>query len=344
MTNKEKIDTLFELYKEGLIDKNSLAESIKTINEALKTDREKLIEKNNNEAQATRDRLAQAERDSYLASEKQKLDSDLMEKLNFLSAKTNENGEYVYTGLIDEYNDLAMRHETNPNDEEINSKYWNLVNEVDELYNMFNKTEQIVQEPVITTENENVSEPSVGVSEIVIPDMPSENVALDNSVVQNNDKFKQAMAQSQTDNVENTPVDNTLSTENQDKNVTFDASTVQNNDKFQQAVAAEANNANTTESPVEEQENNEIENPKIDVEQEVTYNNDPEPRKKVSSISRAAEAIKNVVANNKKVAIGVAVIIGTITLGMAIPAVGGAILGGAGVAAVQEFNKGRSGK
>lgn len=95
MTNKEQMNTLFELYKEGLISKSDLANGIKSINEPeqkesleidedilnndlYKTDEaRKLAQESRNESKALRERQAQRDADRLESESKAKREEEL---------------------------------------------------------------------------------------------------------------------------------------------------------------------------------------------------------------------------------------------------------------------------
>ena len=95
MTNKEQMNTLFELYKEGLISKSDLASGIKSINEPeqkesleidedilnndlYKTDEaRKLAQESRNESKALRERQAQRDADRLESESKAKREEEL---------------------------------------------------------------------------------------------------------------------------------------------------------------------------------------------------------------------------------------------------------------------------
>ena len=156
MTNDARLNKIIDLCKKGMLDvedgistmltisdnDEALAQAIKSLNGLDKTwedENEELIQKNRQAAEENRERLNIYKRNSFLDEQARKKDEDLKNKIEVLRTQTNSNGEAIYEGLVDEYEDIISKYDANPNDPEINKKYWELLDEVEKTYSIFTK-------------------------------------------------------------------------------------------------------------------------------------------------------------------------------------------------------------
>ena len=240
------------------------------------------------------------------------------------------------------------------------------------------KPEPTIEEPVVVSENENINDDSVIVQEPVMPEIKNEEVHVGEPELNSNDLSNQEQQEVESAVVQDpilqgaaklagaVTVNDNLTPEQQQEteNAVMQDSALQEAAK----VAADSDVENNELTPEQQQEMGNAVLQDMDLQQaaeqaqtmtyntsaagalngitEGTYNydNTPEPRKKVSAIKQAGNALKNAIVNHKKAAVIAAGAIGAVILVAALPGIGLAAGVAAGVAAVHEFNKGRGGK
>ena len=365
MTNKEKMNKLFDLYNKKFIDEVALAEAIKLLNEEVKSERDIQIEKNRKQAQETRENV----RKYYLKEQARLNEADLKNKIDFLKTITNNRGEAIYLGLEKDYANLLAKQAANPNGEEVNNSYWKLVNEVNELYDTFNHP-IIVPEPVMVSENVNTVEPSVGVPETVIPEVKNEEVSVGDvepvqepvkQTEENESATETVIPEVKNEevsvgNVEpvQEPVEQTGENEsaNQDIDLKEPMTVEEGNieeDTQKHGVSEKAQTENVVtqngdyQSADEQAQSMTTDTSASDALNDMSegnYDNTPELRKAVASIKQAGKALIDAISKHKK---GALIALGAIALAVAVPAFRLAAVVGAGVAVANGFNKGRKG-
>ena len=236
------------------------------------------------------------------------------------------------------------------------------------------KQEPVIEEPVVVSENENVNEDSVVVQEPVMPELKNDEVRVgteeaDENNLSNDEQQKVEGAVIQDPILQEAAnmagaavVSNELTPEQQEKT----ENAVVQDPVMQDAMSAANDNTELTPEQQDVMGAAVMQDPELqqaaqqaqtvasntsatDALNEMTqgtynYDNNPEPRRKVSAIKQAGNALKNAILNHKKAALVAIGAIGAIVLVAAVPAIGFVGAGVAGVAAVHEFNKGRSGK